>query len=169
MAETTPETWGVSVAEVQALAPHITITETAPEQPAGETAWEGSKQRHVTEAQVSGWVVDVASRVSLRIHRRSRIKDATMTAVITAAAHDLTLNGAGSYMIAAAFPAKAGTNDSTNYSSELWRRFTTGLDELDTAIDEWLADNEAGAGPGGSTGEIVGAFPEPRFADDVAW
>lgn len=168
MAETTPETWGVSVTEVQALAPHITITETAPETPPGDAAWEGSKQRHVTEAQVSGWIVDVAARVSLRTHRRSKITDTAMTATITAAAHDLTLNGAGSYMVSAAFPAKAGTNDNTNYSSELWRRFTTGLEEISTAIDEWLTDNEGGPA-GADTGNIVSSFPEPRFADDVAW
>ena len=168
MAEPTPETWGVSVDEVKALIPHVTITETAPAPPSGDAAWEGNKQRHVTEEQVSGWIVDVAARVSLRIHRRSRITDATMTATITAAAHDLTLNGSGNYMVSAAFPAKAGVNDNTNYSSELWRRFTEGLDELDTAIDEWLVDNE-NTPAGGSTGEIVGSFPEPRFTDDVAW
>lgn len=167
MAETTPETWGVSVTEVKALAPHITITNTAPTMP-GDAPWEGNKQRHVTETQVTGWIVDVAARVSLRIHRRARIQDATMTATITGMAHDLTLNGAGSYMVAAAFPAKAGTNDNTNYSSELWRRFTTGLDELEKAIEEWLTDNPSTA-PGGSIGDIVSSFPEPRFTDDIVW
>jgi len=164
---TTPETWGVSTDEVTALAPHITITTSPAPAPGEDKPWGGTAQAQVSAAQVTSWIQDVAARVSMRIHRRSKITDAPMTATIAAAAHDLVLNGAGSYLVAAAFPAKAGTNDNTSYSAELWRRFTEGLDELEKAIDEWLADNP-GAGAG-STSTIVGSFPEPRFADDIAW
>jgi len=164
---TTPETWGVSVDQVTALAPHVTITQADPAPGGEDTAWAGTAQAQVSATQVTSWIGDVAARVSLRIHRRTLVTDPVMTATIAAAAHDLVLNGAGSYLVAAAFPAKAGTNDNTNYSAELWRRFTEGLNELDTAVDEWLTDNPGGAGP--DTGAIVGSFPEPRFADDIAW
>lgn len=165
---TAPETWGVSVEQVKALAPHITITETIPGTPGDDVAFAGSQERHVTTDQVSSWITDVSARVSLRIHRRSKITNDIMTATITAAAHDLVLNGSGSYLVAAAFPTKAGLNDNTSYSAELWRRFTEGLDELEKAIDEWLVDNPEAA-PGADIGTIVSSFPEPRFTDDVAW
>lgn len=160
--------WGVSVEQVKALAPHITITEPDPVYPDRDVAFAGNQDRRVTPAEITQWIVDVAARVSLRIHRRSKITNESMTATITAAAHDLVLNGAGSYLVAAAFPAKAGTNDNTNYNAELWRRFTEGLDELEKAIDGWLIDNVEGEAAK-DTGSIVSSFPEARFADDVAW
>lgn len=167
MADPSQETWGVSVDQVKALAPHITITETNTGTPGTDVPFSGNQERRVSTAQVDSFIVDVAARVSLRIHRRSRITNEAMTATITAAAHDLVLNGAGAYMVSAAFPTKAGINDNTNYSAELWRRFTEGLDELAAVIDEWISDNET-SGTGG-VGNIVGSFPEPRFTDDIAW
>lgn len=166
MAETTPETWGVSVDQVKALAPHITITDTEPA-PGGDVPFTGNKEKHVAQAQVEAWIIDVAARVSLRIHRRSKV-DTAMQATVNAAAHDLVLNGAGNYLVAAAFPAKAGLNDNTSYSAELWRRFTEGLDELEKAIADWIIDNETST-PIGSTSTIIGSFPEPIFGDDIAW
>jgi hypothetical protein len=164
---TTTETWGVSVAEVTALAPHIAVNADPEPEPVARPGFGKAPAGHVTPEQVDRWIGDVSARVSLRLHRRDRVDEA-MLAKVTAAAHDLVVNGAGSYLVAAAFPVKAGLNDNTSYSAELWRRFTDGLNELAKAIDDWIEDNP-GTGPGADAGTIVGSFPEPRFADDVAW
>lgn len=164
-----PQTWGVSVDEVSALAPHITIKATADEQLEKDLVFGATQPRAVTVDQVEGWIKDVAGRVSIRLLKLGAVSDETVKAQFETAAHDLVVNGAGSYLVAAAFPAKAGLNDNSSLSAEYWRRFTEGLDALNAALVDWLTPVEDGGTPGGEAGVdmIVSSFPPVAFPDPV--
>lgn len=162
-----PLTWGVTVEEVSALAPHITIKADPAEPLSGDLTFGATVPRAVTVSQVERFIEDVAARVDMRLLRMALITDQAIKNRIEAGAHDLTVNGAGSYLVAAAFPAKAGLNDNSSLSAELWRRFTEGLEALATAVTEWTDPNSGLPGSTHQAGSIEGFFPATKFPDEL--
>ncbi|AIZ01699.1 putative structural protein [Arthrobacter phage vB_ArtM-ArV1] len=167
MAEAT--TWGVSVEEVSALAPHIVITESEapPVGGAPDPFVNGAAVRKLTRMQVNGFINDITAMVDMRIHERARIADPVFSAKIAAAAKDVVRNGAGSYLVSAAFPIKAGPNENTSYAAELWNRYKLGLEELEKAIASFIKDG-VGLNPlPDAPSRITSFFPAVRVRDDM--
>ncbi len=163
--------WGVSVDDVSALAPHIVIANDpgpAPEPlPLGDP-YNKSTVRKVTRSQVEAFIVDITAQVDLRLYRLDRVTDPSPFRLkVDAAAKDVITNGAGSYLVSAAFPVKAGTNENTNLSAELYRRYKDGLDALVATIEGFIKagvglEPEATAAP-----SIRPLFHAPIFSDDM--
>lgn len=166
-----PELWGVSVDDVSSLAPHIAITnsDTPPALPPVSDPYNASTIRKITSAQVEAMIHDVGSMVDVRLFKRHRVRnDAFMTA-ITEGMKDIITNGAGSYLVAAAFPVKAGVNENTSYSAELWRRYKEALEALEKALDKFIKDGVDVEPIPGAAGRVAGFFPAPAFRDDMRW
>lgn len=165
MAEAT--TWGVSVDDVSALAPHIVITN-AEAPPTGGTPdpYNATTVRKLTNQQVQKFINDVTAMVDMRLHERARITNDVFNAKIAAAAKDIVANGAGSYLVAAAFPMKAGPNENTSYAAELWNRYKYGLEELEKAIADFIKDGED-VTPIARASSIAAFFPPVRIRDDM--
>lgn len=161
MFESLPLTWNVTVEEVSALAPHVPIGE-APA--SSDEVFGGRADRRITEDQVEQWITDVSARADVALARRSELTGPNLDRV-GAAVHDLVVNGAASYLVAAAFPAKAGMNDNTSYSAQLWDRFMSGLAAQAAVIEELIVVAPGGPGALG----ISGFFPEPRIPDSLRW
>lgn len=159
----------VSVETVSALAPHIAIsTGTNPPPPVGNDVYNQPQIRKVTAAQVDKFIDDITSMVDLRLFRRNRVKNEAFKASLDKAAMDIIANGAGSYLVAAAFPTKAGINDNTNYSAELWRRYTEALEALEKLLDKFLAGGGPDVEPDPAAGgRIFSSFPKTFFRDDM--
>ena len=149
--------WGVTVEEVSALAPHITIGE-APVVPVDDTFYIPA-DRKISVNEVEQFISDVAGRVSLRLADLGRVTDETRLNAAGKAAHDAVVNGAGSYLVAAAFPAGSGVNADGGYAALLWDRYETALEGAATALTVWVE----GIAPELST--VTGFFPAPMFPD----
>jgi hypothetical protein len=157
--------WGVTVEEIGALTPHITIYAQDVNDPAGDLRF-GASQRRITRAEVERWIADVSAMVDMRLYRRTELAQEAQDR-IASAAKAIVVNGVGSYLVAAAMPNKAGINENSSYSAELWRRYQLGLEELVTSIDGWLDKPVA---PEGSTrGQAAAAFPPVRIGDIGGW
>lgn len=156
-------TWGVSVDEVLALAPHVVLASP----PAGGTGtWDDSQAGKTTTVQVEQWVTDVAAMVDLRLHKRTKLTDAALVDRVERGAHTITAVGTAATMISAVYPTKAGINEQASYSAELWARYTRELEVLAEALDAWIEDGNAG---GPTKGALGGTFPEPAFPDGMSW
>ena len=160
----------VGVDTVSALAPHIAISDelVPPATPGSLDPYNKTSIRKVTVPQVEKFIADVTSMVDLRLYRRWRVRSDRFMASVNTAAMDIIANGAGSYLVAAAFPTKAGVNDNTNYSAELWRRYTESLDALEKVIDEFLKDGGPEVEPDPAAGGLIySSFPKTVFRDDM--
>lgn len=161
--------WGVSVDDVSALAPHIVITET-PDEPVvvgpGDP-YNKPSVRKVTRSQVEAFIEDIRAQVDLRLYRYDRVTDVAFKARVDALAKDVITNGAAWYLVAAAFPVKAGVNENTNYSAELKARFKEGLDSLVTALDGFIKAGDGVIVAPVAAGRIQGFFHAPIFSDDM--
>lgn len=161
MAEPT-SAWGVTVAEVAALASHADIT-------AGTTAdpeFGAANDRRVKTQDVTRWIESVEATVDLKLRKRTALA-ADAQERLKAAAKTVVLNGAAAYLVDAAYPARAGVGDNSSYGNVLWNRYNTGLAELVELVEEWAAqggdDNASSALP------IKSFFPSTRFTDDMKW
>lgn len=163
MAETQPVTWGVTVDEVHALAPHVPIDDSPETSP--DPVWEGDVNQAVTSAQVQRWIVQVSNRASLRVELIDTVTDETRKTVMTGAIHDAVTNGAASYLVAAAYPAMSAPNEQTSYAQVLWDRYMSILKEAEQSLSGWL---EVTPGSGGSA-SVSGTFPAPLFPDAIQW
>lgn len=168
-----PTTWGVTVDEVSALAPHIGLTtsSTVPSEPVDDVFGETAEGKVSTD-QVQKWIEDVAARVEMRLTKLARIVDPSAArSVLTRACHDLTVNGAASYLVAAAHPTGSGVNDANSYSATLWARFESGLDDLAAQLEAIIGEGDSAVvlprvvRPGAG----VGNFPAPLFVDGLRW
>jgi hypothetical protein len=157
--------WGVTVEEIGALTPHITIYDQDVTDPAGDLRF-GASQRRILRAEVEQWIADVSAMVDMRLFRRTSLPLEAQTR-ISAAAKAVVVNGVGSYLVAAAMPNKAGINENSSYSAELWRRYQLGLEELVGTIDGWLVSPVDP--PGQSKGQAAAAFPPVRIGDVGGW
>jgi hypothetical protein len=168
MAEAT--TWGVSVEDVSALAPHIVIANDpgpAPDPAPLGDPYNKTTIRKVTRSQVEAFIADITAAVDLRLHLRSRVLDQSYLARLDALAQDTITNGAAWYLVAAAFPVKAGTNENTNYSAELKARYKESLDALDASLVAFIKVG-VGVEPLSSVpASIRPNFHAPIFPDDM--
>jgi hypothetical protein len=158
--QTAGNSWGVTVGEVSALAPQVSIgtTPAAPVDPVfGRNA-----DRRISVDEVEQFISDVSGRVALRLTGLSRITDETRLTALGKAAHDATVNGAASYLVAAAHPA-GQTNSDGGYAALLWSRYESALDGAFAALTGWL-DVMAPIVPE-PTGSISSFFPAPMFPD----
>ncbi|ALY10279.1 hypothetical protein SEA_JKERNS_11 [Arthrobacter phage JKerns] len=167
-----PQKWGVTVDEVSALAPHIGLYDgsTTEPTPADDVFGETAKGK-VSRADVERFIADVAGRVELRLLRLPRLIPDTATAtVIARACHDVVVNGAAHYLVAAAFPSNAGLNDDTTLSGLLWKRFEDGLDDLAAQLDGVIKDgDDTVVLPAKLRSAASGNFPPVMFPDEQRW
>lgn len=137
----------------------------------GRPAREGTA--YLTDKQVSAWIVDVGSRVTTRLALFHRVRpESRLYKRVSAAGRDIVANGAASYTYAASAPEKAAIVDSTSYAEVLWRRFLTGLDDLEAAFDEWVRQFPDDLEPDASTSAKLpgsGVFRRPAFRDYMTW
>lgn len=138
--------YGVTVQHVRELATHIGFD------PAYDDPDFGPTKQQITDTQIRHWITLVADSVASRITALSRYSDATERwAGITGSARTAVTNGAAAYLVAAAYPARAGTNEQSSYSGELWRRYETELQYLTELPVIYAEEDAAGNGP-----EVVG-------------
>jgi hypothetical protein len=163
--EGTDSVWGVTVEEIGALTPHITIYAQDVNDLSGDLRF-GASQRRILASEVEQWITDVSAMVDMRLYRRASLPLDGQTR-IASAAKAVVVNGVGSYLVAAAMPNKAGINENSSYSAELWRRYQLGLEELGTTIDGWL--DAPVVAPGQIRGEAAAAFPPVRIGDVGGW
>jgi len=162
---------GVSVSRVLGLAPHVrlaaepTQTEGTPPDTWGPRAEDAT----VTNETVEAFIADVTGVVDGRLLRRHYIKTEAVLTSIENTARGIITVGAAATLISAVFPAKAGINDQTSYSAELWARFNTDLDALAEAVDQALKDQDDPKTGGSSVGSIRGTFREASITDDMQW
>lgn len=166
---------GVSVEQVLALAPHVTLdTETpAPAPTNGVWAKNPSEDRKTTAENVQQFIEDVANQAEGRLLRRLYIKDPEAREIVEASARGIIAVGAAATLISAVFPAKAGINDQTSYSAELWARFNTQLDRLVEDVNTLLEDQKnpetGGEAPAPISGLIGSMFRESAIKDEPKW
>jgi hypothetical protein len=142
--------YGVTVQQVRELATHVGFD------PALDDPDFGPTRKSITDPMIAHWIMLVTQSVTTRAATLVRFRDNTERwAVIQGAAATAITNGAASYLVAAAFPAKAGTNDQTSYSAELWRRYESELDLLVSLGSVFDADDAA-------TGDGAAAGVSPR-------
>jgi hypothetical protein len=158
--QTAEANWGVTVEEVSALAPQVTIgtdSEAVPD-PVFKKA-----DRSISTGEVEGWIDDVAGRVALRLSALGQITDETRLTTIGKAAHDATVNGAASYLVAAAHPV-GQTNDGSGYAALLWSRYESALEGAGLVLDGWIVEID---GKVDTAGTAAGFFPPALFPDGV--
>lgn len=138
--------WGVTVDHVSALAPHIPIARnasgsTTPATPARDDVYKNSNTRIITENEVAQFIADVSAIVSGRILRAARLPETSpFHAYLTTAASAVVKNGAGHYLVAAAFPINAAPNANSSYAEVLRLRFEEGLAEIEAALEKAIGD-----------------------------
>ena len=152
--------WGVTVEEVSALAPHVSIG-TGPAAPV-DLVFGKKADRIITTDEVQTFINEVAGRVSLRLTALARITEGIRAGAIAQAAHDAAVNGAASYLVAAAHPAGAVNNDG-GYAALLWSRYESALDLTGATLDGWIL--ELPAVVPAPTGKVSAFFPAPLFPD----
>ena len=152
--------WGVTVEEVSALAPHITIGEDPEEVP--DLVFRKA-DRSISTAEVEGWISDVAGRAALRLADLGKITDEARLNTLGKAAHDAVVNGAASYMVAAAHPV-GQTNAGEGYAALLWSRFESALEGAGLVLDGWIGAIVTVPDTGGTA---TGFFPPALFPDGV--
>jgi hypothetical protein len=158
--QTAGNEWGVTVEEVSALAPHITIGT----DPAAVPDLVFKKaDKSISVAEVEAWISDVAGRVSLRLVDAGRIADEARSERIGKAAHDAVVNGAASYLVAAAHPV-GQVNAGEGYAALLWSRYESALEGVGTALDGWIVELD---GKVDTAGAAAGFFPPALFPDGV--
>lgn len=133
----------------------------------------------VTVVAAEQWVEDVSRRVARRLSRWQQLPTAPVAPEVdsdrdqlVADARDLVHQAVASYIEAARRPGT--TANEASYAAVLWRRYTTGLDELATWLDELLEAAAAGEGGAGAPGEQTpkrspSSFPAPTFTDALRW
>lgn len=153
--------YGVTVQRVRELASHIGFD------PAFEDPDFGPTKQQITDEQIRHWITLVADSVTSRTTALRRYSAETdRWAGITGSARTAVTNGAASYLVAAAYPARAGNNEQTAYSAELWRRYEAELQYLQELPGIFAEEDAAGAGPAGSSGRIRASRRPAYVADD---
>lgn len=145
--ETSPlpeeDTFGVTVSDVRELAAHIGRTGVA-----GDDPDFGSQRVRITDAQVARWIAYVADSVRSRIITLSRYSTNTgRWAGVVGSARTAVVNGAAAYLVSAAYPARAGTNDQANYSAELTARYEREMTFLMELPEVFREEDEAHPAP----------------------
>lgn len=137
-----PPPYDATADGVRALVPNVPITANS----------------RPSEAQVAGWIVELAAHVDARLGPLDDL-DAANVARIETEARRLVHLGAAAYTEDAAHPERASKAD-TRYGAVLWARFTQGLDALEVTLGELRAGEEEAEGAG-DLGPVRYSFPPP--------
>lgn len=160
----TGDTFGVTAADVRELAAHISRGAPTTHDPDF-----GPNRPQITDAQVDRWIHYVADSVRSRIVALTRYSaHTTRWAGILGSARTAVVNGAAAYLVSAAFPGRAGTNEQANYSAELTARYEremTFLLELPAVLEHEDEVNPPPPLPGADTGIRSWGSPA-RIPDD---
>lgn len=158
--EATAAVYGVTLEDIQALAPYVTVSASTPTQ--GDP-YQDVNGRTVTPEEATGFIASVASRVAGHVLAASRIPEThPFWVFLRTAAADAVKNGAASYLVAAASPESASQVESQSYAAVLWARFEDALADIDRAIKRAGDDVDDAA----AAGTPHGSFPAPLFADE---
>lgn len=158
--------WGVSVEQVSALAPHIPISNAGTPALPADPAYGDANERTITRGEVEAWIKNVSAILGGRILRASKLPDThPYFAYLEVAAATCITSGAAHYLVAAAFPLKAATNDQTSYAEVLRLRFEEGLDEIKAALDGAIADGLEDGAIAARPAALLWSFPPSRFPD----
>lgn len=163
---------GVSVKQVLALTPHVTLSK-APDSPApappGEDVWGSSKvDARPTTEDVESFITDVTNGVGMRLLRLAYLTNPTVAETLRASANSVIVVGAAATLISAVYPTKAGLNDQSSYSAELWARYNIELDKTQAALEQALKD-QFNPNTGGTASQIRGTFRDATITDDLVW
>lgn len=155
--DTTTNPYGVTVQQVRELASHVGFD------PALDDPDFGPTKKQITDAMVAHWIGLVTESVAARTALLSRFQGQhDRWVAITGSARAAVTNGAAAYLVSAAYPSKAGTNDQSSYSAELWKRYETELGmmlDLGTQFDK---DDAAGVGPSSTAVLPRASYTPPR-------
>lgn len=158
------QTWGVSVEDVLALAPHVRVVSES-DTPQRDPQYGGAADTStVTRTAVEEWITDVARAVDVRISRYRRITGENLARLHKAAA-TVTKVGAGAYLVDAAHPTRAGVGDNASYGNVLWTRYQDLLEELEKAAEDM--DGQPDDPGHGVYPQIRHTFPKTSFPDDL--
>lgn len=166
--ESAEETFGVSVGDVLALAPNVSLG-TDPDTDESTDLYRPA-DRVITVADVEKWITSVASRVDVRLARRALLPvESPYRSIVYRAAADAVANGSAAYLVGAAAPTRASINDPGAYDGVLWARFESALEGAATSLDAWLAPSGDGGGGAivAADGMIGSNFPKPLFEDGI--
>lgn len=159
--------WGASVSDVLALAPHVTVVDQPAQGSQLDPEYDVGAQRYITIEQVAGWVNDVASRV--QAHRLALgVTAPHIGPALDMLAGDAVKNGAASYLVDAAFPARSGVNDAAAYGQVLWARHQSALASM-VDLSERAVDPDAPVDGGPAPVSGAGRFPPPSIPDPTPW
>ena len=117
-----------------------------------------------TVGAVQDWIEQVSAIVQVTLGDSSRISDGTRTGIIQSAAQTVVALGAGSYLAAAAFPARGGAN-SGSLADILWSRYEDALAKLLAMVTLWISDGGGDVDPEPGGAGAAAVFPPPRFPD----
>lgn len=151
--------YGVTVGHVRQLATHVGFN------PSFSDPDFGPVREQITDNAIGQWIILVAESVTARMSALERYRtDTGRWAAATGSARTAVTNGAASYLVSAAYPAKAGTNDQSNYSAELWGRYQAELNFLTSLPIAWTDEDTAAAK---ATGRTRATYTPSRFPDAV--
>lgn len=159
------DTWGVTVAQVVAVASQADVYETRADDEASTSNAVFSKPnvaRTITSDEVETWIARVAAWVSNALHRRARLPDPARRELEAAMTTAIEV-GAAAYLVDAAYPQRAGVNDASSYGEVLWTRYRQALDDLKATLADRLDSEDATSTGPSSTGA---QFPRSIFTDD---
>lgn len=168
MAELAP-LWTVGVADVAALTPHVTVYADDAPAPVADPDYSLPGIRRIRNADVERWIGAISARVSGRLWRLPQLPEThpARPGILSAAA-DVVANGAASYLVDAAFPAKAAPNENTSYGAVLKARYEEGIVDLEARLLLVLEEIAAGGDLGGPAA-LSFEFPAPMFGDRIMW
>lgn len=156
--------WGVTVSDVLALAPHLSIKEGDGHVIAQDPEY-STRGRVTTQDDVHGFIVDVGARVTARVTALGLQQHAD---VVGGVAADAVKNGAAAYLVDAVYPARSGVNDLTSYGQVLWARYREALEEIGELAAALRARGALAEGGGGALSTALqpsGEFPAPSILD----
>ena len=118
--------------------------------------------RKITRAQVTVWIERVASQTTVTLHRMTRLSERRRAVFAPAFANAVEL-GAAAYLVDAAYPQRAGVNDSASYGEVLWTRHRQAVADLAEALESHLIAPDDDKKPRYHAGR--GGFPPAVFTD----
>lgn len=143
--EETPEEierrYGVTVEDVRELASHVYPNPIATDPHFGDDPMDP----RITDTMVEKWIDRVADSVRSRVVVLSQYQSNTgRWAAIVGSARTAVTNGAAYYVVAAAYPTRAGTNDMSSAAADLRSRYDGELEYLSETLPKLFIDQDAG-------------------------
>lgn len=163
---------GVSVEQVLMLTPHVSVLDTTsstvPAPPRNDVWKEQKTGTTPSKEDIQQFIKDVSNAVRMRLIRIAYITNEAVVTTLASNANSIIVVGAAATLVSAVYPAKAGINEQTSYSQELWARYNLELDALQTAMEQALKDQNSSS-TGGTSSKIRGTFRDAVITDDLVW